>query len=300
MSIIYNNILDKNKINNYYNDNNIYEAFINSTDYFLAYDDDKLVGALRLLSDKKEWTIIHDLKVSNNDYEISKILINNVINKYGHHIFAYGNKNNLDLYEKLLFKRSKTAFIVDNGINDDYLPKGYKYENELFKFNLSFPVGKKTLLHKDAIINYKKEKDNNFEKINEILSKAFNRNVDLDTTKYTFSNSSKYAFAYDKDKLVGVARAISDGQSSAIILNVAVDPDYQGLHIGLNLINTLKEQLRNQLIFLNTHPGGVGFYNRDGFRRCKYAFAYVENFNTPIEIDKAFNLPIGYRFIDEL
>jgi len=301
--IIYNNDLNKEKLNNFYT-KDVFNSFKNSTYYLFAYDDDKLIGGLRVLSDNREWTIIYDLKVDNNykNFNIYQSLVIKIIEKYGHHIFAYGNNDDIDIYEKLLFKRSKTAFIVDNKnkYNDSFLPNGFKYENEFRINKLPFPIGLKTDIHRNSNIEYRNIKDSNYDRINEILSSAFRRNVDVNITKYTFSNSDKYAFAYDDGLLVGVARALTDEIENAIILNVAVDPNYQGLHIGLNLIDTLKNQLEGQRIFLNTHPGGVGFYNRDGFKRCKLAFQYVGNMNVSEEIDSAFNLPFGFRFIDEL
>lgn len=50
--------------------------------------------------------------------------------------------------------------------------------------------------------------------------------------------------------------------------------------------------------FLNTHPGGVGFYNQKGFRRNKTALL-LQAHEMPDEIKKGFCLPRGYRFSDE-
>ena len=82
--------------------------------------------------------------------------------------------------------------------------------------------------------------------------------------------------------------------------NVAIDPDYQGLHLGMEIITRLAAQMNGQNIFLNTHPGGVGFYNRKGFRRNKTALLYSANPVMPKRIKKGFVLPKGYRFPDEL
>ncbi len=59
----------------------------------------------------------------------------------------------------------------------------------------------------------------------------------------------------------------------ATILNVAVDPGYQGLSIGKNLVLNLSGLIPAKTIVLNTHPGAVGFYNKiREYRRNLYVF----------------------------
>ena len=58
--------------------------------------------------------------------------------------------------------------------------------------------------------------------------------------------------------------------------------------------------MKGQNIFLNTHPGGVGFYNREGFLRNKTAMLYPAHPDMPEEVAKGFVLPRGYRFADEM
>ena len=121
-----------------------------------------------------------------------------------------------------------------------------------------------------------------FDDINTILSKAFGgRPHDVNRTKAAFTNSRYAVTAYDGDRLVGVARAVSDGKKFATILNVAVDPEYQGLSIGKNIVLKLSGIIDADVIVLNTHPGAVGFYNKlKEYRRNKYVF---EKFLKPEE-----------------
>lgn len=63
-------------------------------------------------------------------------------------------------------------------------------------------------------------------------------------------------------------------------------------------MDKLSRQMKDQNIFLNTHPGGVGFYNQKGFRRNKTALLLPAH-EMPDEIKKGFCLPRGYRFSDE-
>ena len=140
-----------------------------------------------------------------------------------------------------------------------------------------------------------------FARLNTVLSQAFGgKERDAGITRETFENSPFVSFAFDGDKLVGCARAESDGVAQGLILNVAVDPDYQGLHIGQEVVDRLAAQMKGQNLFLNTHPGGVGFYNRRGYRRNKTAMLCPAHPDMPAEAARGFILPKGYRFADEM
>ena len=49
-------------------------------------------------------------------------------------------------------------------------------------------------------------------------------------------NSTRVISAWDGDKLVGLVRALDDGETVAFLHYLLVDPAYQGLHIGDNLM----------------------------------------------------------------
>lgn len=292
------------------------DAFVNSSFAVYAYDRDEIVGVARVLSDGYEWTLIDDIAVK-SDYRESGIgreILYQILAKYkGHEIFAYSYLDAIEFFEKSGFKRSKNAFSY-SGLKDEaldrsipetefYLPLGYKYETEFYDYAGDFPKGKKSELSKGNIqVRYEESVENaDYEQINKLLEKAFGGHErDINVTKGAFENSRYYEFAYDGDKLIGCARAVSDGIGQGFILNVAIDPDYQGLHLGWNVVSKLSEQMKGQNIFLNTHPGGVGFYNRAGFRRNKTALMYQAHPDMPEEIAKGFVLPKGYRFVDEV
>ena len=139
-----------------------------------------------------------------------------------------------------------------------------------------------------------------YARLNELLSLAFGgRPRDGKITRRTFENSPYTEYAYDGGKLIGCARAESDGVSQGLILNVAVDPEYQGLHIGMETVARLAAQMKGQNLFLNTHPGGVGFYSREGFRRNRTALLLPAHPDMPPETAAGFILPKGYRFDGE-
>jgi len=290
------------------------KALEGSTYVVLAYDGETPVGVARVISDGLEWTLLTDLAVESAYQKrgVGSELVKHVQEHFrGHEIFTYTYSDTLDFYESLGFERSKNAFtyggfegeyLTDLPEAEFYLPLGYRYETEFYPFAGDFPVGRKSGLDlSKAEVRYTTDASNlDYEAINALLSKAFGGDKDLNVTKAAFENSRYYAFAYVGDALAGCARAVSDGVSQALILNVAVDPDYQGLHIGQQVVDLLAEQMKGQNLYLNTHPGGVGFYNRRPYYRNKTALLYPAHPDMPEEIAKGFVLPKGYRFEDEL
>ena len=311
MGIFYSN--DINKLNKdnlfelYGNSYDYLEAFKNSN-YLLALDNDKLVGAIRYITEGIETALVVDLKVNhNNSYEIKKNLIKGIEDKLiGKRIMFNSNLDDIDLLEELGYNRCKNAWTYlenapDLKNSNLFLPLGFSYLGE-----------EKTRKGKDKINeNIKYEFGYNEEKINEIndvLSDAFGHLHDVNKTKEAFINSQYVILAYIDNKLVGVARALGDSKLYATILNVAVSKEYQGLGIGTNIILRLSKEIKEKLIILNTHPGAVGFYNSiKDYRRNKYLFERrIPFLNEEIRIPKDnsfFNKMFtekGFRFKDEL
>jgi len=310
MSIIFkteNENIDYNSLFNLEDDNyfaniNDFKYAIDNTRYIVfAYEGEKLVGFARAISEGVETAYIIGAYAKNEDlkYKLIKELEKFLIGKRK---MLFANPKDINLYEELGYLRCKNAYTYINfDINDFngyFLPAGYKFETEFYRKpkDKKIEVKNKEIIYKDNINNL------DFNKINDLLTKAFfNRPHDINKTKEAFSNSNYFEAAYDGEKLVGIARAISDGRFSTI-LNVAVDPDYQGLNIGRKVLLNLSKQLSGQIVFLNTHAGSAGFYNRViEYRRNKTAFEKGP-VDRPFSIDSVSEmfLPKGFRFIDEL
>ena len=88
---------------------------------------------------------------------------------------------------------------------------------------------------------------------------------------------STLAQAYDGEKLVGVARAVSDGEYCAYICDVTVLPDRQGQGIGKKLVQTLMDRFPVQTVILFAAPGKESFYEPFAFRRLKTGMARFAN-----------------------
>lgn len=81
-------------------------------------------------------------------------------------------------------------------------------------------------------------------------------------------NSLSVVSAWDKDVLVGFARATGDQVFNATIWDVAVRPAYQKKGVGRLLMAALLKDLDTYgipLITLYADPGTDGFYKRFGF-----------------------------------
>lgn len=83
--------------------------------------------------------------------------------------------------------------------------------------------------------------------------------------KRAFANSYLCCFAWIDGQLVGAARATSDGVFYATVLDVAVDPGFQGAGIGRKMMRELLRRLPVQKVYLTTVPGKEGFYEKLGF-----------------------------------
>lgn len=76
------------------------------------------------------------------------------------------------------------------------------------------------------------------------------------------------AHAYDPaagDRLVGFARAISDGVATAYLSTVMVDPDYRRRGIGRALVQRLMHGRDDVKFVLHSRPDVVAFYAAIGF-----------------------------------
>lgn len=75
--------------------------------------------------------------------------------------------------------------------------------------------------------------------------------------------------AWDGDKLVGLINAIDDGELTAYVHYLLVDPDYQGIGLGSALLHIVKEKYKNYLHFflVAEHKELVGYYERLGFEQ---------------------------------
>jgi ribosomal protein S18 acetylase RimI-like enzyme len=101
---------------------------------------------------------------------------------------------------------------------------------------------------------------------------------DPEKLKRAFEVSYAVIVVYDSGKLVGMGRALCDGEYQAAIYDMVVLPEYQGKGIGKKIIDKLCEKLPVENIILYSVPGREGFYTKCGFRKMRTAMARLNPF----------------------
>jgi ribosomal protein S18 acetylase RimI-like enzyme len=94
-------------------------------------------------------------------------------------------------------------------------------------------------------------------------------------------NSTHVISAWDGDKLVGLVRALDDGETVAFLHYLLVDPEYQGLHIGDELMKRIMKCFKDLLYvkIMPSDPKTIPFYKRYGFEEySNYSALETKNF----------------------
>ena len=90
----------------------------------------------------------------------------------------------------------------------------------------------------------------------------------LEDLEVAVANSEPVITAWDGDRLIGFARATSDGIYRATIWDVVIHPDYQGAGLGRKLVETVLSHPRmnrvERIYLMTTHQ--QRFYERIGFQ----------------------------------
>jgi len=117
----------------------------------------------------------------------------------------------------------------------------------------------------------------NWDLVVEILQKVGMAYYTAEIHKRAFNKSQIVVFVFDEENLVGLGRAISDGEYQAAIYDVAVIPDFQGKGIGKMIIQTIVEKIPNCNFILYASPGKETFYEKENFKRMKTGMALFMN-----------------------
>jgi predicted N-acetyltransferase YhbS len=96
---------------------------------------------------------------------------------------------------------------------------------------------------------------------------------DLSRIKKMIDNANLIVTAWDGEKLVGAARAVSDFAYSTYLSDLAVDKDYQKQGIGHELVSEVQKQIGEESnIVLLAAPESMDYYPKIGFEKCGHAF----------------------------
>ncbi len=85
--------------------------------------------------------------------------------------------------------------------------------------------------------------------------------------KRALDNCETVFTAWDGNKLVGLINAIDDGELTAYVHYLCVNPEYQRLGIGGKLLKQIKEKYRDYLyiIIIAENEGLIEYYKKNGF-----------------------------------
>ena len=90
-------------------------------------------------------------------------------------------------------------------------------------------------------------------------------NKDLDFLAQQLTGARWVVHAYDRTRLVGFCRAISDGVSNAYVSSVMVDPEYRRRGIGREMLARLTGGKDDIKFVLHTRREAAAFYVAVGF-----------------------------------
>lgn len=111
----------------------------------------------------------------------------------------------------------------------------------------------------------------------EIFERAPLGTREPDTLRRTFENSDLTCFARDGERLVGIARALSDHTVHSVIYDLCMLPEYQGKRLGTRMMKAMLERLGTPNVVLWAVPGKEPFYARLGFKPMRTAMTLAEN-----------------------
>lgn len=95
----------------------------------------------------------------------------------------------------------------------------------------------------------------------------------LERIQRMIDNADITITVWDGDKLIGIARTITDYSYCCYLSDLAVDKAYQKRGIGKQLIKELKKQLNEEIsLLLLAAPNAMDYYPRVGFNKTENAF----------------------------
>lgn len=96
---------------------------------------------------------------------------------------------------------------------------------------------------------------------------------DLNRVKKMIDNSNLIVSAWDGEKLVGVARALSDFSYCCYLSDLAIDKEYQNQGIGHELVDEIQKIIgeESNLVLLSA-PEAMEYYPKIGFEKCGNAY----------------------------
>ncbi|MEI6880944.1 MAG: GNAT family N-acetyltransferase [Bacteroidota bacterium] len=105
-------------------------------------------------------------------------------------------------------------------------------------------------------------------------SSGINRPIDnIDRIAQMYTHSNLVVSAWDEDKLVGIARSLSDFCYCCYLSDLAVREEYKKQGIGKKLIALTKEKIGDQtMLLLLSAPAAMDYYPKLNFEKVENGF----------------------------
>ena len=88
-----------------------------------------------------------------------------------------------------------------------------------------------------------------------------------------YANSNLIVSVYHEDRLVGVARSVTDFCYCCYLSDLAIREEYKNLGIGKRLIELTQERLGDKVtLLLLSAPGAMEYYPKIGFEKIENGF----------------------------
>lgn len=82
----------------------------------------------------------------------------------------------------------------------------------------------------------------------------------------------------ENNKLVGLARVLSDGVFNTALADIVVDPDYQKRGIGTKMMEKIKEQYKKTGIYIEAFQQNENFFQNCGYTKQSSMAVYSKKF----------------------
>lgn len=96
--------------------------------------------------------------------------------------------------------------------------------------------------------------------------------ADQEAMQMMFQHGNVYVGAYDVDKLVGLARVMTDFVFTSYLSDLAIDEAYQHQGIGKQLIKEVKKYIPNAKVILIAAPAAEGYYPKIGMQKHEHCY----------------------------
>jgi len=105
----------------------------------------------------------------------------------------------------------------------------------------------------------------------------------IEDLEVAIANSDPVISVWDETRLIGFARATSDGVYRASIWDVVIHPEYRGAGLGSKLVETVVSHPRlsrvERVYLMTTHQ--QSFYQKIGFKENQTTTMVLSNSNSP-------------------